>query len=319
MKANIALACFLALASAASAALSFTPSYSGSVEHTHSNSDAVIGFDWGSDGKIYYATATQSYASGGLYRKDGTSSTELVAGSGSLFPGASVVAIGSTIYFNDSDWSNNQFIRTYTIGSGSGSPTVATNYALGTDGTNLFTTGSADWVTTRISYYANGNLGATVDLGGVAGNPGPVAVDSAGNLFYAPGFGDLSIYRWSAAEVAAAIGGGPQLSATGHIFADYSLDFPTLDGASSLAIDAAGNLFVTFTSFTSPSSLVRFDASGATNEIVATSSDRLGGLNIQNGQLYVADGNQIFSVIPEPSSLLLSLFALVPLVARRRR
>lgn len=319
MKHSITLAILCALAPHASAALSFASSYSGSASHTHSTSDAVIGFGWSSDNNLYYATATDSYTAGGLYRKDGPVSTQLVAANGGLFPGPSVVAIGSSIYYNDSDWSNNQFIRRFDIASNTVASTTATNYALGTDGTNLFTTGSADWVNTDILYYANGTLGASVDLGGMTGSSGPVAIDSAGNLFYAPGYGDLSIYSWSASEVAAAISGGPRLNAADHLFANYSGAFPSLDGASSMAIDAAGNLFVTLTSFSASSSLVRFDASGTTHDVVATTADRLGGLNIHDGQLYVASGNQIFSVIPEPSALLLSLLACAPFVACRRR
>lgn len=324
MKTSIALACFpalLALATAVQAALTFSPSYGGSTHHSHLNGDAVIGFDWGSDGNMYYATATPGYTSGGVYRKDGASSTEIVGANSGLFAGAGVVAIGASVYYNDSDYSNNQFIRRYDIGSGTVTPTAAINYALGTDGTNLFTTGSADWVTTDILLYPSGNLAAApIAVGAIAaGSSGPVALDAAGNLFYAPGYGDPSIYRWTAAEVATAISGGTKLAAAGHLFADYSAAFPSVSGASSLAVDAAGSLYVTLTDFTAPSSLVRFDADGAANEVVATTSDRLGGLNLHAGQLYVAAGNEVFNVIPEPASLLLSLPAILALAIRRRR
>ncbi len=318
MKQTMLIVCSLALAPLAPAALNFTPSFSGLVYHTHSNADAISGFDWADDGNAYYATSTPSFNSGGLYRKNGAASDEIVAGSGSLFSGSSVVAIGSTVYHNDSDFTN-QYIRTYHTGTAAITSTIVTNQAFGTDGTNLFTTGSADFMTTDLSYFANGVLSSSLSLGGIAGASGPVAIDAAGNLFYAPGFGDLSIYRWDAADVAAAIIGGPQLTATESLFADYSLAFASMSGATSMAIDAAGNLFVTLTNFSDPSNLVRFDASGTVIDLVATSTERLGGLNFHDGQLYVASGNQIFSVIPEPSALLLSLFATLPFVARRRR
>jgi hypothetical protein len=318
MKQKIAIAFLCALAPIASAALSFTPSYSGSVFHTHSNADAVIGFAWASDHNLYYATSTDSYTSGGLHRKDGAASTELIAPNGSLFSGSGVVAIGSSIYYNDSDFTR-QYIRNYDVVSDTVTPTTVTNYALGTDGTNLFTTGSANYVTTDILYYTNGNLATPFQLGSIAGSSGPAVIDAVGNLFYAPGYGDLSIYRWSAGEVAAALLGGPELDASGHLFVDYEASFPTVSGASSMVVDAAGNLLVTLTDFANPSGLVKFDPTGTSNEVAATTTDRLGGLSIHNGQLYVASGNQIFAVIPEPSSLALSLFALVPLALLRRR
>jgi hypothetical protein len=317
MKYNtITLACLTALAPLAPAAIIFSAPYSGTVYHTHSNADAVVSFDRGSDGNTYYATSA-GFASGGLYRKEGAASTQLVAGSGSLFSGSSVTSIGSLIYYNDSNLSN-QFIRTYDIGTSATTSTTLANYALGTDGANLFTSDGAFGMPTNLRYYASGSLGTSVKFGEIAGASGPITFDSAGNLFYASG-SNKSIYRWTAAELASAIAGGPQLSATGSLFANYSLAFPSAIAAPSMAIDAAGSLFVTLTDFGMENNLVRFDASGATHELVATSGDGLGGVDIQDGQLYVASGNQIFSVIPEPSALLLSLLTVIPLTFRRRR
>jgi len=318
MKKTIVVPCLLAFVGTASAALTFTPSFAGFAIHTHSNSDSVVGFDRASDGNLYYATSTPSFTSGGLFRKDGAASTEVVAGSASLFAGNSVVAIGSEVHFNDSS-SSSQFIRTFdTITSMTRSSTV-TNYALGTDGTNLFTTGSSDFITTNLVYYAGGILGAGTTLGGIPGSSGPVAIDGAGNLFYAPGFGDLGIYRWAAAQVAAAILGGTPLGTGGSLFADYSSVYSTMSGATSLAVDAEGNLFATLTNFADPSLLIRYNATGTASQLVAESTDRLGGLNFRDGQLFVASGNRIFAVIPEPSTALPPLLAVLCLLIRRRR
>lgn len=314
----LAAAALTAFPAIASAALNYSAGYAGTILHTHANADAIVSYDWGSDGNLYYMAGTSAYAFGGLYRKDGGSSTNLVPGSGSLFSGVSVVALNSSIYYNDSDFSNNQFIRTYQIGSGALTTATTVNFSLGTDGSGLYSAGSADWTTTSITLHA-GDLSSVQVLGGVAGSSGPLAFDTAGNLFYAPGLGDLSIYRWSAAEVASALSGGPLLAAAGHVWADYRAAFPTVGGGTAMAVDASGNLFITLTDFSNPSSLVRFDADGGAFEVIATSTDRLGDLRIHEGGLYLSDGSSIYSIVPEPSALILALFSLAPIAGIRRR
>ncbi|RYD32011.1 MAG: hypothetical protein EOP87_13625 [Verrucomicrobiaceae bacterium] len=306
--------------SSATAALSFNAGYGSVNYHTHGNNDGIVSYDWGSDGALYYATADSSYMSGGVFRKDGSGVTTIRAAS-NTFAGASVVAVGSSIYYNDSTFSNEQRIYQYATGTGNTTVATLTNYALGTDGTHLYSTGG-DFSGTRLTFYQNGLTGGTIDLGGVDGASGPLTFDGAGNLFYAPGYGELAIYRWTAAEVAAAISGGgsPALSADGHLWVDYSSAFPTAGGATSMLTDALGNLVITLTNFTDPSALVKFSADGSgTYETIATSLDRLGELRMRDGNLYVSDGNSIVQIIPEPSSLLLGVMACGSFVMIRRR
>lgn len=311
---------FTALAVAgpsAQAAVFFSPGYGGTAIYTHPNSDSIYSYDWGSDGRIYLGTIDSSYQSGGIYSFDGSSTATLQAANG-VYAGASVVAIGSSIYFNDA--ANSPLIYQYRIGDGSTTSLLTNHYSLGTDGNNLITTGSADFVTTRLNYYAGGVLSGAVDIGGVEGGSGPAAFDMAGNLFYAPGYGDPSIYRWSALEVAAAVlsNGSSTLDASGHRWLDYGASFSTA-GVGSLLLDADGNVLVTLTSFLDPSSLVKFSADGSGSfETILTSSDRLGEIRQNGGNLYLSQANQIITIVPEPSTLLAALSGLGLLLRRRR-
>lgn len=310
-----AIAAFVTVSPSAQAALAFSSGYSSNLFYTHSNGDGINSYDWGSDGKLYYATSTSSFSSGGVYRYDGISSTTIRAASAD-YAGASVVAIGSSVYFNDSNYPTSKIYR-YNIGDSSTISINSSNYSLTTDGTNLLTTGSG---ATQFSYYANGVLSGALDLGGVAGGSGPAAFDVAGNLFYAPGYSDTRIYRWSSAEVAASVSGSgtPQLAASGHQWVNYGSSFAGM-GASSLLLDATGNVLVTLTDFTNPSLLVKFNANGGGGfETILTSTDRLGELRLSGGNLLMSDGNRIITIIPEPSSMLMA-FAGLGLLLRRKR
>ncbi|MEY3897591.1 MAG: hypothetical protein RLZZ214_3112 [Verrucomicrobiota bacterium] len=313
-----AIAAVLAFCPAAHAAVTFSSGYSGITAYTHSDSDDIFSYDWGSDGKIYLGTVTSSSKSGGVYSYDGSSISTIQAAS-NVYAGTSVVAIGSSVYFNDAATSPNIF--RYDITSSTTTSLSTTNYSLATDGINLLTTGSADYTTTHINYYSGGGFAGMIDLGGIDGYSGPAAFDMAGNLFYAPGYGDLSIYRWSAIEVAAAVlgGGSPALSAIGHQWLDYSSSFATAGGAGSLLVDADGNVIVTVTDFLNPSSLVKFSADGGGSfQTLLTSTDRLGELRLKDGNLYLSETNKIITIVPEPSTLLVALSGLGLLLRRRR-
>lgn len=311
---TLALAGLLITGSAATAALTFTPGNSASVYYTHNSGSGIHSYDWGSDGKLYYGT-NASYMSDGIYSYDGTTVSTIQA-AGGTFSGASVVAIGSSIYFNDSTFSNEQRVFRYDIGTAATVSMNPTNYALGTDGTNLLTTGSDDWSTTDLKFYANGDFGPSINLGNVTGASGPLAFDAQGNLYYAPGYSNTSIYFWTAAEVAAAKGGTPLSSATP--WSSYGTLFPDAAGATSMVVDANGDVFVTLTSFAGASDLVKVSGPGNYDKILS-SDGRLGETRIHNGNLYVSDGNQIYQVVPEPSSLILSLAACGAFLSVRRR
>lgn len=332
MKNHLALSAALAVAlSSAHAQISVVdPSYSISTFYTHSNSDAITSFDRGANGALYYQTVTSLFSFGGLYQSAGGLTSNVVPGSSALFPGASVVSIGPSIYFNNSDVSNNQYIYQYKPAGAGGSvvQTVATtNYSLAANQGRLFIAGAPASGINHIYYSAvngvSGNLDPALDLGEDAGSSGPLTFDAAGNLFYAPGFGDSTIYRWSKAEVDAAIAnpGLNPLGAAGHQFASFAAGY----GGTSMVIDGDGNLLLTLTNFNDPSLLEKFGVNldgtwtGAATTVL-TDVGRLGELRMEGGTVLLSEGNQIFALVPEPSAIIfLATGGLAGAVAWRRR
>lgn len=314
-------------------AVTFSPGYLGTVVHSDQHGGAITSFDRGPDGNLYYQTDS-NWTFGGFHRWDGAAQTTLVPGN-SDWTGSSVVTIGDFIYYNTEDLTNPKIHR---YGPFSGTNPVSTvvstapNVGLYTHGGELFITGAIGFGTNHIyhtSLNAEGELTAdpATDLGETFGSSGPLAFDSGGNLYYAPGFGDLSIYRWSAEQVAAAIADpiANPLPTDGVLWADYSAVYNSVSGATGMTFDDEGNLAVTLTDLANPSYLVRFsvtesgDWSGDYTQLLA-STERLGDLRNFDGDLYVAVGDSILQVIPEPAawSLLLGIIAAAPLFWKRR-
>jgi hypothetical protein len=311
------------------------PDIDVSTYYTHSSADSVVSFDRDSSGKLYYLTTTAAtFNNTNFWSTTGGSPTNLYSAP-SNFPGASVVASGNYVYFGDGNSSS--FIRGY--GPLTGTPTTLlfsststrNYYGLYAHSGSMFITGAVGFGTNEIFYSplgADGDLTnePAISLGVTSGSSGPLAFDSAGSLYYAPGFGDLSIYRWSAVELAAAIANpaGSPLSVTNHKWADYSTRSTDVDGASAMDFDAGGNLVVNLTRFGAPSFLVKFGMNGTgmydgSNVTLLTDTGRLGEVRNFDGNLFVSSDNRIVEVVPEPSAALLVLAGLGASLARRRR
>ena len=302
------------------------PAYQPAPFLTHSNADAIVSYDWGSNGSVYYQTAA-GFNFGGLYQYSGSAPTQVVSRP-SDFSGASVVAIGDYIYFNTSD------IFKYSVASGG--PAVlassTTNYSLHAYQGDLYLTGYPGSGPNHIYFTgigANGDLleaNPARDLGPTSGFSGPLAFDLQGNLFYAPGFGDLSIFRWSKAEVDAAKAGTPLADADGHRWLIYTSRYGGVAGGTSMLIDQTGHLLLTLTSFSAdPSVLASFGIASdgsfdGNSETLLEDTDRLGELRLHDGSLFLSSGNQIFQIVPEPSVLSFALAgALVLIIGWSRR
>jgi hypothetical protein len=323
----LALSIFLGslVGSTSSAITILDPSYSTSVFHAHSDSTAsVVSFDWDASDNIIYQTSTSSFTFGGLYHFNGITQTLLVAGS-SAFAGASVRRVDDFVYYNTSDFFDQNILK---YGPLSGSPSntlisTSPNWGLHTRGSGeLFITGAPGFGTNQIYYVSldvNGDfVSSPLSLGVTAGASGPIAFDASGNLYYVPGFSDKKIYKWSAAEVAAAIADpstDPLPSAASRIWHDYGADFLTFSGGTGLTFDQDGNLVLSLTNFSDPSELVRFDVNGSGDyagySSILSTTGRLSDVRSYNGSLYVAVDNTIVQVIPEPSTVLLLLLGLV--------
>ena len=308
------------------------PSYSASGYYTHSNSDTIVSYDW-SGGSLYYITNTSSFTFGGFYQHNGTTTT--IAAGNSDFAGASVVTVGDYVYYNTSDFTTQKIFR---YGALSGTPSLtltstAVNYSLAGHDGGLYITGAPGFGTNHI-YHTNinsddGTFLSTppTDLGVDAGSSGPLTFDGAGNLYYAPGFSDPSIYKWSAAEVEASLENPitDPLSATGHKWLDYSLDYSAYVGGTSLLVDG-DQLLLTLSSFSDPSELVAFGigqsgASDGTSTVILDSSELLGELRSHDGGIYLSNGNSIYQLqaVPEPSSIALLIAGGVLLLVYGRR
>ena len=331
--------------SSAHADLSADSGYSVTDYYTQSGtSDNIQSFDWDPSGNLYFEDASPSYTFDGLYEVKGSqvaagTATNVVAGNSSQYPGESVVSVGNNIYYNTSD-SNDSTESIYQYGPVNGTPanTLASNspsYGLYPHGGGLFLTGSPDFGTNHIYYSAlnaNGSFASNpaIDLGEDSGASGPLAFDSAGNLYYAPGYYDQSVYKWTAAQVAAALANpaqNPLSISEATKWLDYSAspDFDSFSGGTSMVIDG-NQLLLTLTDFSGSSELASFgigsngDYDGAANAVV-DASDLVGDLREYDGNIFLADDNSIFEIdaVPEPSSWALLLCGGLLLVALGRR
>ncbi|EDY20208.1 hypothetical protein CfE428DRAFT_2132 [Chthoniobacter flavus Ellin428] len=301
--------------------------------YTHTTSDNIVSYDWDANANLYYMTST-GFPDINMWKTNGGSPVNIYANPNN-FAGASVVDIGNFVYFNDSDFSNNQNIHAYGPLTGTPSQAIVSttaNYGLYNHGGDLFLTGAVGSGSNQIFYShlaANGTLVSSpaISLGTTGGGSGPLAFDAAGDLYFAPGFGDSNIYKWSGVELANAIANPSldPLSTAGHVWVNYGGLFPTVSGATSMLVDPSGNLLVTLTDFTNPSDLVSFgansngDYSGIESTIL-TDTGLLGELREHDGGTYVSANNEIVQVIPEPAALSMAMGGIVLwLLPRRRR
>ena len=300
---------------------------------TPTTSDSIISYDWDSSQNLYFITTNSNDYFGGFYEFSGGTTSTLAPSNSSDYAGANVVSIGNYVYYNDG------FGQIYNYGpTNGGSPTVtpvstATNYGLYKSNGQLFITGAPDGTNHiyNVTLAADGSWAnnPVTDLGADSGGSGPLAFDNQGNLYYAPGYGDQSIYKWTAAEVAAAIANpeaNPLTATLANLWVNYSSLYGSFVGGTSMIVEN-GELLVTLTDFGGPSDLVAFgiDSSGAYTNTATTilndNSDALGELRTQNGNLYLSDGNTIYTIspAPEPSTYLLLGLGLLLLVGIKWR
>jgi hypothetical protein len=314
---------------------SVSPGYNVSNYYTSSNTtDNIVSFDWDASDNLYYDTATPSFNFGGLYEVSGTTTTNPVAGT-SDFSGASVVAIGNYVYYNTSDASGDQNI--YKYGPLNGTPansltSTTPSFGLYKHAGQLYITGSPDFGTNHIYHSAlnaNGSLASdpATDLGADSGSSGPLAFDGAGDLYYAPGFGDESVYKWTAAQVAAALANpaqNPLSIAEASQWLNYgtSSTYGSFSGGTSMIVDG-NQLLLTLTNFGEPSVLAAFGIGSNGNwdgssTSILNGTDTLGELRENDGNLFLSDDNSIFEIdVPEPSVALLLGGGLLLLVMGR--
>lgn len=198
--------------------------------------------------------------------------------------------------------------------------------------------------------FGQGNQIALFDLTGAGnhdviiqadGNSAGVAVDHAGNVYYASyEFGGSGLYMWTAEQVASVMaenGHGGAGGGEDDIFLTYNdatllTDLP--GGAYGINVDAAGNIFVTVNG--GVSGLLMWNESmglgdGEHYELIADAGGSWGWFNhvevegdfLNGGTLWVSSGTglaEITYLIPEPTTFAMVIMGgLLALYGNRRR
>jgi hypothetical protein len=204
--------------------------------------------------------------------------------------------------------------------------TIAGNYDLAFSGGSLFLSHNSGFSpqnqVSKFNLVPDGGTGLMLSSADsiidTADYSGPVEFGPAGLLFYggtAASFGGKpDLFRFTAAEIAAANDAGPTLT----------LDSPHLflaNGANAgLAFDGGDGLW-----HTKERSIDRIDTDNAESTPVGTTANSLGQVDFSDGTVYatVTDfggkRSSIFAVVPEPCSALLLLIGLATSQSRRRR
>lgn len=285
--------------------------------------ESIQGFGLASNGDIYFTYGTffpsQSL---GVDVWNGVTQTNLYSsGPGVDYPGGATVhqsTAGEFMYFLRDNFPTPGFNRVQTGSTSvSNQTTVSPASSFTGAGDRMFVSGfGSDSGLYVGDINGDGSVSALTEItsGGLTGSSGPIAFDAAGNMYFAPGFSDKSIYKWTASEVTAAIADpvANGLTESGNQWLDYSGDsrFDSVDGISGLAIDGDGNLFASVTSFTNPSLLARFSVNGSgdyqVTSLLASSTGRLNSVRINafDNRVYFADTTTFYS-IPEPGTLVM--------------
>lgn len=276
-----------------------------------STESALVSFDWDASGGLHYTVGDPNYGLKLEVYKVSQDTPSLIYQTTTAWVGSLLTCIGDHIYFNDGgDYMRGDFNYLFYNGTNPGNVTslLEAPYgaslwgATGRGADEFFASGSTDtWGPASLFYSpldSSGMLESTppVVFGEIGDSPGPMAFDPSGNLYYVAGFsysGTATIYRWNAQEVEAAItgGGGTGLQPSGREWAVLPAPY---DGATGLAADPYGNIYVTATSWGAPSQLIVFKAADATPVVAAEYGGRLETLRYRDKGLYVSCAEGIF-------------------------
>jgi hypothetical protein len=160
-------------------------------------------------------------------------------------------------------------------------------------------------ITEEHMFYSslNGDILSLSDIGIVStgSGTGPVTVGPDGSLFYGDGgFGDTYIWRFSAADVFAAIAGvtplDPAMAEEFALICDRPDNCPDARGVSSMVVNDELGLVVTGTEYHYPSWLRAFSLNPGGDTLIATSDGRMGEVRNVNGRVYFCDPDGIYKV-----------------------
>jgi len=274
---------------------------------------ALISFDWDATGALHYTVGDPNWGTKlEVYKLNGSVPQQIFASS-SVWAGSRLTRLGAYMFFND----GGDFVRSdfnYYGYSASGSepvfplleaPFEASLWGLETRNEGeFFASGSATtWRPGALFYGQMDGAGAfsarpLVQFGEVGNSPGPLCFDAQGTLYYVPGYafaGGASIYRWTAEEVADALADPvtKSLASDNHLWNTLPAPY---EGATGMACDSNGNVYVTATAWGSPSQFLLFNASDASPILVADYAGRLETLRYRDNSLAVSCASGIFSI-----------------------
>lgn len=324
---TLALAAILpVLASLASAtnALESLTGYNVAPFQAAPQDESLVSFDWDSMGALYYMTGDPNWGFKlNVYRNVSGAETAIYQ-SAAVWAGSRITTVGPFVYFND----GGDYVRStancyaYDAVHG-GAPALSYDssqqplslWGLDTrDGSQCLASGAVGFGPSSIYYMSapsDGQLNSLASLGEIGESSGPVAFDAAGNLFYAHGYsfsGQAKIYRWTAAELAAAIA-NPVLTPLSPVNHEWAVLPATFTGAGGMAVDGAANVYVTANAGYAGGELLLYRPAAPGALSVPTSlarcANRLETLRLHGGMIYLNCAEGIFRM-PVPLSVSLA-------------
>ena len=304
------------------------PGYSGGKLFDASPGFTITGLAAAPGGDVFYIETDSAFnATSKLYRRsagDGYAVATTLFDFGSSVFGSFVRWDSGRVFFGESSTGAVRLMRPDLSIDALGS--VAGNYDAALAGGSLFLSHNAGGFSpqNKVSRYdlvPDGGGGLALGAADtIVDTPddysGPIVFSPAGDLFYGGSgfFARPNLYRFTAAEVAAATGAGPTLGldAPHQFFANGTNAY--------LALADIGTLW-----HTDFGTLDRIDLGAVTSAPIASSPDfGIGQLDVADGTLFAAvtnssfDHSAVFWVVPEPSSALLLVLGLAALTPRRR-
>ncbi|MCK5860839.1 MAG: hypothetical protein KAH38_00040 [Candidatus Hydrogenedentes bacterium] len=280
---------------------------------------ALVGFDWDASGTLHYTVGDPNWGFKNEVYKSASPTDIQVHQAADVFVGSRLTCIGDYMYFNDGgDYMRAAFNYFLYTAATADTPISLLTYPYGANLWGLatrnaggfFASGSeADWGPAALFYNtldASGTFAGTLskfaDLGE---SPGPLTFDSAGSLYYVPGYvaaGATNIYRWNAADVAAALADPATASLTASGNEWVILPSP-YNGATGIAVDGADNIYVSATAFGEPSQLLFYNAASLTMSPVVEYTGRLETVRPRGTSIYFSAADGVFE-LPLPQVII---------------
>lgn len=291
---------------------------------------ALVSFDWDASDTLHYTVGDPSFNFKQEVYKTATPDDIQVYSAMDVFVGSRLTCIGDYMYFNDgADFMRSAFNYFFYPAATADTPASLLAHPYGANLWGLatrnagefFASGSeVDWGPAALFYNTldgTGNFdGVLTKFGDIGESPGPLTFDAAGNLYYAPGYvgsGTANIYRWDAAAVAAALAdpGSASLLGTGNEWAVIPTPY---NGATGMATDSAGNLYVSATAYGEPSQLLYYDGATAAMFPVVEYANRLETVRYKDASIYFSGADGVFE-FPLPQALITTVSTEIPVSA----